>query len=79
MKAEIIAPQGFRIAPEGHTVVTFEAGTIVTGEIAEAALMSGMARKIDEIAESLEHKSDPDAPEPQAETPRRRGRPRKVS
>ena len=78
MKAEIILPQGFRAAPEGHTVVLFEAGQIVDGWIAEEAIMAGAAKRIDEIAESLEHKSAPEATEPQAETPRRRGRPRKV-
>ena len=72
MKAEITAPQGFRIAPEGHTVVTFGAGEIVTGKIAEEAIATGNARKIDEIAASLEYKAEP------VEQPRRRGRPRKV-
>jgi len=71
MKAEITSPQGFRIAPEGHTVLTFKAGDIVTGAIAESAIMSGAARRIDEIAASLEYKTE----EP---PPRRRGRPRKV-
>jgi hypothetical protein len=70
MKAEITAPQGFRAAPEGHTVVLFEKGQIVTGWLAEEAVITGAARKIDEIAETLEHKSEPE--------PRRRGRPRKV-
>ena len=68
MKAEITSPQGFRAAPEGHTVVLFEAGQIVEGWVAEAAVIAGAARKIDEIAATLEHK----------EEPRRRGRPRKV-
>lgn len=72
MKAEITAPQGFRAAPEGHTVLLFAKGEIVSGSIAEMAVMAGMARKIDEIAESLERKVED-------EQPRRRGRPRKVA
>lgn len=71
MKAEITSPQGFRIAPEGHTVLTFKCGDVVTGVIAEEAILAGAAARIDEIAASLEHKTE----EPQ---PRRRGRPRKV-
>jgi hypothetical protein len=80
MKAEITAPQGFRIAPEGHTVVTFEAGQIVTGKIAEEAILAGMARKIDEVAATLEYKAQEAEPvETQVEQTKRRGRPRKVS
>lgn len=70
MRAEITAPSGFRIAPEGHTVLTFKCGEIVEGTIAEDAVASGMARRLDEIAASLEYKDEPQA--------RRRGRPRKV-
>ena len=70
MRAEITAPSGFRIAPEGHTVLTFKRGEIVEGAIAEDAVASGMAKRIDEIAASLEYKEEPQA--------RRRGRPRKV-
>lgn len=69
MKAEITAPHGFRAAPEGHTVVLFGAGQIVEGWLAEDAIAAGAARRIDEIAETLEHKDEP----------RRRGRPRKVA
>lgn len=71
MKAEITAPMGFRIAPEGHTVITYPFGKIVEGMVAEEAVLAGMARKVDEIAASLEYKEEPLA--------RRRGRPRKVS
>lgn len=71
MKAEITLPQGFRAAPEGHTVILFEAGQIVEGWVAEEAVMAGAARKIDEIAATLEHKVEP-------QEPRRRGRPREV-
>lgn len=70
MRAEITAPNGFRIAPEGHTVLTFKCGDLVEGAIAEEAVASGMAKRIDEIAASLEYKEEPQA--------RRRGRPRKV-
>ena len=73
MRAEIIAPQGFRIAPEGHTVLTFKCGEIVDGRVAEDAVAAGMARRVDEIAASLEYKEE--ASEAQK---RPRGRPRKV-
>jgi hypothetical protein len=69
MKAEITAPQGFRIAPEGHTVLTFKHGETVEGRIAEEAIAAGAARKVDEIAASLEYKEEPPRP--------KRGRPRK--
>ena len=71
MKAEITAPHGFRVAPEGHTVILLKAGEIVTGRFAEDAIIAGAARKIDEIAETLEYKAEPER--------RGRGRPRKVS
>jgi len=70
MRAEITAPNGFRIAPEGHTVLTFKCGEIIEGALAEEAVASGMAKRIDEIAASLEYKDEPQV--------RRRGRPRKV-
>jgi len=73
MQAKIIAPMGFRIAPDGHTVVVFNLGDVVSGSIAERALKAGVAQRIDTTADSLEWK---------AETPhiqRPRGRPRKAS
>lgn len=79
MKAEIIAPKGFRIAPEGHTIVTFKNGDIVDGAIAEIAISAGYAKQVDEIAESLDWKAER---EPKFDTQHRfkrpRGRPRKV-
>ena len=71
MRAQITAPHGFRVAPEGHTVILLKAGEIVTGRFAEDAIIAGAARKIDEIAETLEYKAEPER--------RGRGRPRKVS
>lgn len=80
MKAEITAPQGFRAAPEGHTVVLFEAGQIVEGWIAEEAVFVGAARKIDEVSASLERKIEVHEPQPEeAIEPKRRGRPRKAA
>lgn len=72
MQAQITAPMGFRIAPEGHTVFVFKSGEIVKGTIAEKAILAGAARRIDELSATLEHKSE--TPEP-----KRRGRPRKVT
>lgn len=78
MKAEIVAPKGFRIAPEGHTVVTFKNGDIVDGWIAETAISAGYAKKVDEIAESLDWKTEraPQVAESN-QLKRPRGRPRK--
>lgn len=80
MRAKIIAPAGFRIAPEGHTVVTFQNGAIVDGMIAEIAIQSGYAQWIDETAETLEWKTTEiqiDNSKPPFTRPR--GRPRKAS
>ena len=79
MRAKIIAPAGFRIAPEGHTVVTYPDGSIVDGMIAEIAIQSGYAQRIDETAETLEWKTTEiqvDDSKPQFTRPR--GRPRKA-
>jgi DNA-binding beta-propeller fold protein YncE len=80
MRAKIIAPAGFRIAPEGHTVISFKDGDIVDGMIAEIAIQSGYAQRIDETAETLEWKTAivPEPPEAPKFT-RPRGRPRKAS
>lgn len=51
MRAKITAPQGFRMAPEGHTVIIFPEGTIVEGRIAEAALECHAACRMFEPAE----------------------------
>jgi len=75
MQAKIIAPAGFRIAPEGHTVLVFNSGDVVSGAVAERAIKAGAAQRIDTIAASLEWKAEaPDAPA----APRPRGRPRKA-
>lgn len=78
MKAKITAPNGFRIAPEGHTVVLLKQGDIVEGNIAAIAISAGCATQVDETAESLEWKDiAPNPPQPVFKRPR--GRPRKVS
>jgi hypothetical protein len=46
MKATIT--KDYRCAPEGHTVRTFPAGTIVTGRVAEWALADEMATVLGE-------------------------------
>lgn len=52
MRAKITAPQGFRMAPEGHTIITYPEGTIVEGKIAEAALeCHAAARMFDPVEE----------------------------
>jgi hypothetical protein len=72
MQAKIVAPMGFRIAPEGHTVFMFNYGDVVSGIIAERAIKAGAAQRIDTIADSLEWKAET----PQIQRPR--GRPRKA-
>lgn len=72
MQAKIVAPMGFRIAPEGHTVVIFNEGDVVSGNIAERAIKAGAAQRIDTTAEGLEWKAEA----PQIQRPR--GRPRKA-
>ena len=79
MRAKIIAPNGFRIAPEGHTVVTYQNGDIVEDLIAEIAIQSGYAQRIDETAETLEWKTSEPLTPPKSEFVRPRGRPRKAS
>jgi len=51
MRAKITAPQGFRMAPEGHTVVIYPEGTIVEGKVAEAALDNHAACRMFEPVE----------------------------
>lgn len=43
MKAKITHPHGYKCAPEGHTVVHFNHGSIVEGAIAEMAIADGAA------------------------------------
>lgn len=43
MKAIIIAPNGYRCAPNGSTVVSYEIGTEVDGKVAEWAVADGAA------------------------------------
>ena len=45
-KAKITKKDGYRCAPEGHTVVTFPFGAIVTGQIAEWALADKAASRM---------------------------------
>jgi len=43
MRAEVIAPNGFRCAPKGHTIVTFKLGAIIEGNAAIWAVDAGAA------------------------------------
>lgn len=77
MKA--ILTRSYACAPEGHTVVKFEAGTMVEGIVAELALADGAATEAQAIP-PLETKIE--APEetkitPPDEAKKPRGRPRK--
>lgn len=57
MKAKITAADGYRCAPEGHTVVTFPMGEIVTGHVAEWAVADKAASRMFDKAEPLEDKA----------------------
>jgi hypothetical protein len=52
-KAKITRPQGYRCSPNGATVEFFEAGTIVTGKVAEWALADHAANRMFEPREEL--------------------------
>lgn len=43
MQATITDKSGFTCAPDGHTVVTFECGDVVTGKVAKWAVDAGAA------------------------------------
>lgn len=43
MKAKITSPHGYKCAPEGHTTVHFDVGSIVEGHVAEMAIADGAA------------------------------------
>ena len=49
MKAKITNPNGYKCAPEGHTIVHFDAGSIVEGVIAEMAILDGHARAFQDV------------------------------
>ena len=49
MRAIITAELGFRCAPEGHTVVTYDKGQQVEGRAAEIAVTAGAARRLDDV------------------------------
>ncbi len=45
-RAKITAKDGYRCAPEGHTVVVFAFGEIVTGKVAKCALVDKAASRL---------------------------------
>jgi hypothetical protein len=45
-KAKITNPEGFKCAPEGHTVITIPFNTIVEGKVADWALDARCASRI---------------------------------
>ena len=51
-KAKITAKDGFSCAPEGHTIVVFDQGDIVTGQVADWAVKANAAsRMFDPVGE----------------------------
>lgn len=47
MQAKITATYGYKCAPDGHTVLNFGNGQIVSGKIAEMAVEDGAAESIE--------------------------------
>ena len=73
MNAKIIKSGGYLCAPQGHTVMHFHEGQIVSGLVAELAVADGAAVPINMTrAADLETKV-----EPPIESKKPRGRPRK--
>lgn len=73
MNAKITKSGGYLCAPQGHTVMHFHEGQIVSGLVAELAVADGAAAPINMTrAADLETKV-----EPPVETKKPRGRPRK--
>lgn len=56
MRAKIIRPEGYRCAPSGAVVETFQFGAEVTGVVAEWAIADGAAFEI-QAAPPLETKA----------------------
>ena len=46
MQAKITKPGGYKCAPGGHTVETFQEGQIVSGQVAEWALADKAASRM---------------------------------
>lgn len=46
MRAKITKQDGYKCAPEGHTIVTIPFGTIVEGRVAEWALAAHAASRM---------------------------------
>lgn len=66
----------WRVAPEGHTVLTCEPGDKVTGRLAERAIAAGVATA---DPDPVETKVEPALEtKPAAPVKRKRGRPRKT-
>lgn len=47
MQAKITAIYGYKCAPDGHTVLNFPNGQIVSGKVAEMAIEDGAADAIE--------------------------------
>lgn len=75
MQARITVPL-YKCAPEGHTVLSYPMGTVVSGIVARLALADNAAEA---MGDALETKVTPPpeakASEPVPDQPKRRGRP----
>jgi hypothetical protein len=55
---KVILSRAYACAPEGHTVIRFEAGETVEGKVAELALADGAAVEVN-VMPALETKIEP--------------------
>lgn len=74
---KVVLTKEWKVAPQGHTVITYFPGTMLIGRVAGLAMADGVGRVIEE--EQIETSSEPGLEtkvEPQMEK-KRRGRPPK--
>lgn len=71
---KIYLTKAWSVAPHGHTVVTYPAGTELTGRLAELALVDGAAKISEDEIEAATMTDLEIKIEPQVEK-KRRGRP----
>lgn len=75
MQARISAPV-YKCAPEGHTVLSYPRGTVVSGVVARLAIADNAAEAIGaDIETKITPPPEAKAEEPVSDQPKRRGRP----
>lgn len=59
-KAKITKQQGYRCAPEGARIETFDFGSVVTGKVADWAIADGAAQPVYDPREEAKVESVPE-------------------